>query len=165
MKTKELITLSFLGALLLVLQVALAPLPNVEVVSLLITLYTLHYRSKVLYIIYLFALLEGCIYGFGIWWLNYLYVWTVLWAITMAFSKNRSMVFWAVIQGFFGLCFGALCAIPYALAGGWYAGFSYWVSGIPFDLIHCVSNVVVTLVLYKPLKYCLDYIHKKLANY
>lgn len=34
---------------------------------------------------------------------------------------------------------------------------SYWVSGIPFDLIHCGGNFVMTLVLYKPLKKGMEY--------
>lgn len=28
---------------------------------------------------------------------------------------------------------------------------SYWVAGIPFDLIHCVSNTVLVFVLLPPL--------------
>ena len=28
---------------------------------------------------------------------------------------------------------------------------SYWISGLPFDLIHCVGNFVLTLILFKPL--------------
>ena len=35
-------------------------------------------RKKTLYIIYIFALLEGLIYGFGIWWIMYLYAWPML---------------------------------------------------------------------------------------
>ena len=31
-----------------------------------------------------------------------------------------------------------------------------WISGIPFDLIHGVSNIIVVLVLYKPLYGLLD---------
>ena len=45
--TKELVTLAFLGAILLAAQVAMAPLPNIEVVSLLIYIYTQVYKNKV----------------------------------------------------------------------------------------------------------------------
>lgn len=150
MKAKDLVLLAFLSAILLVGQVTLAFLPNVEVVSFLIILYTIAYRKKVLYIIYCFALLEGLIYGFGIWWVMYLYVWTILAGITTIFRRNDSIILWAIISGAFGLIFGALCSIPYFIAGGWAMGFSYWVAGIPFDLIHCISNAAVMLILYKP---------------
>lgn len=55
------------------------------------------------------------------------------------------------VAGLFGLCFGALCSIPYIFIGGWAMAFSYWISGLPFDLVHCAGNFVLTLVLYKPL--------------
>jgi energy-coupling factor transport system substrate-specific component len=56
-----------------------------------------------------------------------------------------------VISGTFGLYFGALCAVPYLVTGGPAAGIAYWVSGIPFDLIHCASNLTLCLTLWKSL--------------
>ena len=83
-----------LTALLLVSQVALAFLPNIEVVSLLIIIYTLFFKRKTLYIIYLFALLEGLLYGFGTWWIMYLYVWTILWGIAMLLQNQYHQLSW-----------------------------------------------------------------------
>ena len=54
------------------------------------------------------------------------------------------------------LCFGALCAIPYFFIGGWQMAFSWWLSGIPYDVIHCVSNTVLTFVLLPPLRTLLE---------
>ena len=65
-KVKDMVILAFLTAILLVGQVGMAFLQNIEVVSLLIIIYTLLFRKKVFYIIYIFAFLEGMIYGFGI---------------------------------------------------------------------------------------------------
>ena len=59
---------------------------------------------------------------------------------------------WAALAGAFGLSFGFLCAIPYFFIGGPAGGVSYWISGIPFDLVHCASNTLLTLVLWKPLR-------------
>ena len=67
-----------LAALLFAGQVALAAIPNVEIVSLLVILYTLALGRKVFLVIYTFVLLEGVFYGFGLWWINYLYVWAAL---------------------------------------------------------------------------------------
>ena len=60
------------------------------------------------------------------------------------------------IVGTILLCFGALCAIPYFFIGGWQMAFSWWVSGIPYDVIHCVSNTVLVFVLFPPLRRALE---------
>lgn len=153
-----------LGALLLVAQVALAPLPNVELVSLLVLLYTLEFPRETPGAIGVFVMLEGLIYGFGIWWVMYLYLWPLLSVLVWLLRKNTAVLFWAVILGGFGLFFGMLCAIPYAIAGGWAAGVSYWISGIPFDLAHCAGNTVLTLALYRPLRAGIARIKKGLGT-
>lgn len=148
---REIVILAFCTALIFAQQIALAGLPNIELVSFLVILYAWTFRFKSLYIIYVFVLLEGVFYGFHIWWISYLYVWTILALITIALRAIRSPLIWAVVSGIFGLCFGALCAIPYLIMGGPAMAFAYWVSGIPFDLIHCVSNFILCLLLWKPL--------------
>ena len=153
--TKELVILAFLGAILLVGQVALAVLPNIEIVSLLIYIYAQIYRKKVFFIIYIFVILEGCIYGFGLWWLGYLYVWSILAAVVLLQKEaqhQKSVLFCCVILGAYGLSFGFLFAIPYFIIAGVSAGTAYWVAGIPFDLLHCGGNIIVSLLLYKPLR-------------
>lgn len=115
MKTRELVGNAFLAAILVIVQVAFSFLPNIEFVSLLIILYTLVFEKRTVVIIYLFALLEGILYGFGVWWIMYLYVWTILYLLVRIFRKNNSLLLWAVLSGFFGLAFGMLCAVPYAV--------------------------------------------------
>ncbi|MBP3568707.1 MAG: hypothetical protein J6K04_06015 [Lachnospiraceae bacterium] len=151
LSVKELVLIALLSALLLVAQVGLAFLPNIEVVSLLVILYTLFFKKKTLYIIYIFALLEGLIYGFGIWWFMYLYVWTILWGIATLFKTEKSPVIWAFISGFFGLFFGTLCSVPYFITGGVTMGLSWIASGLMADVIHGIGNFIVTLVLLQPL--------------
>ncbi len=150
-KIMYLVTMGLLAAILLVGQLGMSFLPNIEPVSALIILYTLVYKKRVFPIIYVFVLLEGIIFGFNIWWVSYLYIWSILALVTFAFQKTDSAVFWAVVSGAFGLSFGALCAIPYLISGGLAAAFAYWTKGIPFDLLHCGGNFVLTLVLYRPL--------------
>lgn len=155
MKTKELVTLSLLTALLFAAQVTMAFLPNVELVSLLIILYAINYGKKVFFIIYGFVLLEGLFYGFGIWWFSYLYIWSILAAVTLLMRKQNSVFFWSIVSGAYGLSYGFLCAIPYFVAGGVKTGWGYWIAGIPFDIAHCVGNVVLCMVLYRPLLFIL----------
>lgn len=143
--------LALLGALMFVSQVVMAALPNVHIVAVLVIVTALCFRWRALYAVAIFVLLEGLVYGFGLWWISYLYTWPLLAAVTVLLGQSGSALFWSFIAGIFGLCFGALCAIPYLLAGGWAAAVSYWLAGIPFDLIHCASNFLMTLILFKPL--------------
>lgn len=150
--TKELAAMAVLSAVLLIGQVGMSYLPNIEIVSLLIYIYTQVYRKKVFFIIYVFVFLEGCIYGVGLWWFGYLYIWSILALVVLLIGKQQtSVVTTSIILGAYGLSFGFLYSIPYFLAGGWAAGFSYWVSGIPFDLLHCAGNIAVSLICYRPL--------------
>ena len=157
MKSKTKITvrdIAITGMMIATIEVAknaLAFIPNVELVSLLVILFTLYFGKKILFVIPAFILLEGCIYGFGLWWIMYLYVWPLLALITYIMRKQESVWVWAIMSGSFGLAFGALCSIPYIVLSGPKAAFAWWVSGIPFDILHFVSNFVLCLVLFNPL--------------
>lgn len=156
MKTREIVIYGILSAVLLAAQVSLGFLPNIEIVTLLILVYTLVFRKKVFFIIYIFVFLEGLIYGFGLWWINYLYVWSIQALITLLFRKNDSVWFWSILSGIYGITFGGLCTIPYFAIGGISGAFAYWTSGLLFDIIHCISNFIVCLVLFKPIRYVLE---------
>ena len=141
-----------MAALIFASKVALASLPNVNLNSCLIILTVVFFGWRALYPVYVYVLLEGLVFGFSIWWFGYLYVWAILVAVAMLFRKNESSLIWAVIAAIYGLCFGPLMYLEYfAINGGWEMFFAMWVAGIPYDLTHCISNFVVTLVLYKPL--------------
>ncbi|PKM72627.1 MAG: hypothetical protein CVU91_09615 [Firmicutes bacterium HGW-Firmicutes-16] len=141
-----------MAALMVGTQVAMAALPNINIVSVLIILTVIVYGAKAFYSVAVFVLLEGMIYGFGPWFINYLYVWAILVGVALLCRKNENALIWAVIAGLFGLIFGLFCAIPYLFIGGPAMALSYWVSGIPFDITHCISNFVLTLLLINPLK-------------
>jgi energy-coupling factor transport system substrate-specific component len=161
MKIKDIALIGMMSAILVAVQVALSFLPNIELVSILIIIYTLVFGRKALYIIYVFVAVEGIIYGIGLWWINYLYVWTVLFLIAMLLRKQHSPYIWAIISGFYGLTFGALCAIPNLFLSGIGSAISYWLAGIPFDILHAIGNFVVALLLFHPLYYIMDKINRK----
>lgn len=152
-------TVGLMIALIEALKLVLQGIPNVEMTSFLLILFTLHFGSLTYFVIPAFILIEGLIYGFGLWWLMYLYVWPLLALLTRAFSRVDSALFWACVSGAFGLSFGLLCAVPYffigAAGGGPAQGlrhlFAWWVAGIPYDVIHGVSNFVIMLTLYRPI--------------
>ena len=41
-------------------------------------------------------------------------------------------------------------------SGGLEFAASWWVSGIPFDLMHCAGNFAMALLLFKPLRSLLE---------
>ncbi|MDD4850441.1 MAG: hypothetical protein PHO10_07040 [Gemmiger sp.] len=156
-RTKNLVLSAFLAALLIASKFALDGLPNIELVSLLILLYTLEYPALAPGAVYTYVFVYGLLNGFGIWWFAQLYIWLPLMAAARLLRGNRGVVFWATVSGVFGLCYGGLYAISYAiLNGSLAAGFAWWVTGIPFDLLHGGGNFAVALLLFKPLRYCLQ---------
>ena len=156
---RKIVLYAALSALMVIAQVVLAPLPNVEAVSLLLIVYTVSLGVEALYPLYTFVLVQGLLYGFGLWFLNYTYVWAVLFLVTMLFRNRRSPWLWALVSAAFGLCFGALCALPYLFMGGPASAFAYWVSGIPFDITHGVGNGVLAVLLFKPLHRVMERLH------
>lgn len=157
----EVVLFGMLGALTFALQVVMAPLPNIEPVSLLTMLFAVTFGWKSLYCVYTFVVMEILFHGIGLWNINYLYIWTVL-AVTAIYLRKMDSVFgWAMLSGAFGLCFGVLCGIADVFIGGFGYAAAKWVSGIPFDLLHCAGNFAIALVLWDPLRKLLDRLRKK----
>ncbi|MBQ8618365.1 MAG: hypothetical protein IJ418_12795 [Clostridia bacterium] len=161
---QDVATAALMVALIEVCKLFMQGLPNIEMTSFLIILFTLRFGRLCLYAILAFILIEGLIYGFGPWWAMYLYIWPLLAFVAHAFRRVDSALFWAVVSGAFGLLFGLLCAIPYffiGLAGGSLSQgltqmFSWWTAGIAYDLIHGAGNFVLMLALYRPMSRLLE---------
>ena len=151
-RTVSLLILSQLGTLMFVLKMAMASLPNIEPVSLLVMVYAVTLGPWALAPIYIYVLLEWAIWGLNTWSICYLYVWAILWLAAWLLRKMKLRLGWAVLGAVFGLLFGALCAIVYIPIGGVSYALSWWVSGMPFDLLHCAGNFVMVLVLFEPLQ-------------
>lgn len=142
-------------------KMALAALPNIEPVSLLIIVYGTVFGRKALYPIYVYVMLELLFWGLGLWNLNYLYIWPILLGLTLVFRRMESSWGWAILSGAYGLAFGLLCTPVYLITGGWAFGLSWWISGIPYDVVHCVGNFGIALVLRKPLVQVLGSLNEK----
>lgn len=155
-KTRELVIMGVLTGIVFLGQVFMGFLPNVEIVTLLFILYTLVFGKKVFLDDLCLCFPGRDFYGFGLWWLNYLYVWSVQSVITWLSRKQKSVLFWSVLSGFYGISFGALCTIPYFFISGPAGAFAYWVSGVAYDIPHCIGNVVLCLILFRPLRSLLE---------
>jgi len=146
LKTRELAIFAMLGAIMYVSKVIMEWIPNVHLLGTLIMAYTLVYRKKALYPIYVFVFLCGALGGFNTWWIPYVYVWTVLWAVTMLLPKNMpkriAPVVYMIVCALHGFCFGILYAPAQALMFGlsFEATLAWIASGFYFDMIHGVGN-------------------------
>lgn len=109
-------------------------------------LFTIVYGKKALYPIYTFVLITGIFNGFATWWIPYIYIWAVLWAMVMVLPKKIPKkvqpVVYMLVCGLHGLLYGTLYAPAQALLFGLnFKGMIAWiVAGLPWDLIHGVSN-------------------------
>lgn len=128
-------------------------LPNIHLVGMLTILYTVVYRAKALIPIYVYVFLNGLFYGFALWWVPYLYIWTVLWAMTMLIPKNIppkiAAVVYPLLCAIHGISFGLLYAPFQALAFSLdFKGMLAWIAaGLTFDITHCISNFVSGLLV------------------
>lgn len=157
---KDMTLIGMMVAVIEVCKIALAWAPNIELVSFLFIMFTLFFGRKVVFVVPVFILIEGFVYGVADWWIMYLYVWPLLVFITWLFRKQDSVWFWCVVSSLFGFFFGFLCSFTYVIMGavgkgiryGLNFGFAKWVSGIPFDIPHGIGNFVIMMVLYHPVR-------------
>ena len=174
MQKKQLLTaydVALMGMMVAVIEACkfvMASLPNIEVTSFWLILFTLFIGWKIIFVVPVFIILEGFIYGIHLWWIMYLYAWPLLVGITWLFRKKDSVWVFSLISGTFGLCFGLLCSIPYFFIGfasggiraGMIMAFNWWIAGIPFDLIHCVANFLLMFILYRPIRNLMNRIER-----
>ena len=144
--TKELTLFSLLGSLMYASKIIMESLPNIHLLGVFTVAFTVVYRKKALYPIYVYVLLNGLFGGFSTWWIPYLYIWTVLWAVTMILPRNmpekiKPLVYMSVC-GLHGLCFGLLYAPFQAIVFGlnFETTVAWVMSGLPWDMVHGISN-------------------------
>ena len=154
--TKDFAVIGMMAAMLEVVKLALTGLPNIELVTLLIILFTIFLGWKSVIAVVAFVLMECAIYGFGLWTIMYFYVWPLLVILTLLLKRFNSIIIYTVLSAMFGFFFGAFCSIPYFFIGGPHMAFTWWVAGIPYDILHGISNMVLCAVLFKPLNAALN---------
>lgn len=163
---KELATFSMLSAIMLISKLLLEAIPNFHLLAVFTIAVTVVYRVKALYVVYGYVMLQGLVAGFNPWWIPNLYLWTVLWAVTIILPKKMSKpvgaVVYTVVCGLHGLFYGTLYSPAQALLFGLdFKGMISWiVAGFPFDVIHGIHNLILSIlivpiitVLYKTEKY------------
>ena len=158
---KEITLFGMLGALTFGAKFVMSGLPNIEPVSLFVMVFTVVFGLKALFPTAIYVVLEILIYGIQLWNINYLYVWPLLILAAYCLRSREHPLYWALLSGSFGLLFGLLCAPVYIFTGGVGFALSWWVSGIPFDLLHCAGNFLLALLLFAPLRKLLTNLYQK----
>ena len=161
---REITLFAVLGAMMFALQVVMAPLPNIEPVSLLVMIFAAVFGWKALYPVYVFVVMEILFYGISTWNIYYLYVWAVLAFAAILMRKQTQPLAWALLSAVYGLMFGALCGIVDIFIGGFGYAAAKWVSGIPFDLLHCGGNFVIALIMFRPLRTALEKLYGRMKR-
>ena len=150
---REIVVFAMLGTLMFVSKIVMELLPNVHLLGTLTMVYTLVYRKKALIPIYVYVFVNGLFVGFDLWWRPYLYIWAILWAVTMLLPQNMpprvAPCVYMGVSGLFGLLFGTLYA-PY---NSLVFGLSFektltWIAfGFPYDALHMVGNLAAGVLI------------------
>jgi energy-coupling factor transport system substrate-specific component len=150
------------AAILFIVQIVLAPLPNIELVTYLVVIAGLALPlSSSLMIVGVFTIIEGLYWGFAEWTIAYFYIWPILILLTRLLRKNINQpIFAAVFVGIFGLMFGSLTSIVTLLTLGVNAMIAYIVNGLMFDAVHGFSNFMIMLILHPYISKISLLIHK-----
>lgn len=157
---RDIAMIGMMTAVIVASKEALSFLPNIELVSFWMIMFTLYFGWRVWFVVPIFIILECAIYSFGIWNLMYLLAWPVLVLIAWLLRRVDSAWLWAIISGAFGLSYGFLCTLVYAffmirssgVAVGLSTAAAWWVAGIPYDIVHCIGNFALMLALYHPIR-------------
>lgn len=143
---KEIAVFGMLGAVMYLSKILMEFFPNIHLLGVFTIAFTVVYRKKALYPIYIYVILNGIFCGFATWWIPYLYIWTVLWGIVMLLPqkmpKKLQPVVYMIVCAAHGVLFGTLYAPVHALLFGLsFQGMVAWIlAGLPWDCIHGISN-------------------------
>ncbi|MBQ8868592.1 MAG: hypothetical protein IJ027_02590 [Oscillospiraceae bacterium] len=154
----ELALFAMYGALMFISKILLEFLPNVHLIGMFIVLFTVIYRAKALIPIYVFVFVTGFFNGFNLWWVPYLYIWAILWGFSMLIPRNAPakvlIIVCPIVCSLHGFLYGTLYAPFQAIAFGldFKETIAWIIAGIPFDIVHGVSNFAVGLLVFPLVK-------------
>lgn len=147
------VVFAMLGTLMFCSKIIMEVLPNIHLLGMFTMVFTIAFRKKALIPIYIYVLLNGLYAGFTIWWIPYLYVWTILWGVTMLLPKKMPKKFACVVYplvcALHGIAFGALYAPAQALLFGLdFNQMVAWIlAGLPWDTLHGVGNFFAGILI------------------
>ena len=157
---------AMLGTVMFCSKIIMEVLPNIHLLGMFTMVFTVVFRKKALIPIYIYVLLNGLYAGFNIWWIPYLYIWTILWAITMLLPRNMpkkvACFVYPIICGLHGFAFGVLYAPGQAMLFGFdFRQTIAWIlAGVPWDVVHGIGDLCAGMLVL-PLAELIKKLYKK----
>ena len=149
----EMVLFAMFAALMFTSKIIMEALPNIHLLGMFVMLCTVVFRAKALIPLYLYVIVQGIYAGFAQWWMPYLYVWTVLWGMTMLIPKNipkrLAAIVYPAVCALHGFAFGIIYAPGQALLYGFNFNQTLaWIaSGFYFDVLHGISNIFTGMLI------------------
>lgn len=153
LSVKEITIFALMASLMYASKLAMDFLPNIHLVGVFTIALTDVYRKKALYPIYTFVFLAGLFSAFSTWWLPYLYIWLVLWAMAMLVPQNTKPGYkiglYMIICALHGFLYGILYApVHMFIYGMSFKAIVAWVIvGFPWDFVHGISNFFCAMLV------------------
>ena len=155
-------------------KLILSALPNIEVVTILIAIYSYSFGALGVIASFVFVFIEPLIYGFGTWTITYIIYWPSLAVLFMIIGKmkikNRVVITSAALT--MTIWFGVLSTlVDIGLLSGFFDNFFYrfgvyYLRGIPFYIAQLAINAVLFPLLFRYItdrleKYNLNRLHQQ----
>jgi len=145
-------------------KLALMGIPNIEIVTLLIIIYSVVFGLRIsIPSIFIFVLIEMLLWGLNSWVILYFFYFPMLgigasflYKILKKFHAENNPVFFAIFAGVMSFLFGILSTtidtFIYTSDNYMKMWIALYTSGITFFLTHIISNTIILSVAYYPLK-------------
>lgn len=154
MTVKQLVKTAIFLAVIVVLQIALMPLPNIQLTTMLFVLFfTFNKRTLSLILILSYTAVMGIMWGFTIWLIPVAVVWIIALVIFELLPTTNE--YWLALKGIlmavtFGVTYGLF---TWAVFGIGLSGFiAYMAVDLVFEGIMAVCNFLTILLIYPRLK-------------
>lgn len=165
MSTKRIALLGLLTAFSHVGRLIFAPIANVQPVTVILILLTLHLGVvDALVVAVLSILVSNITLGMGVWTIGQIGSYAVIILLTALVKQVKDYfpeIILALYSGFTGYLYGFLISIfstlVYQLPNFWV----YYIQGVPFDTMHAVGNFFFYLILSPVLSQIIQKMFKK----
>jgi len=169
--TRKVVLIGMLSATLTAGKLALSFIPNVEIITILIMVYSTVFERKIaVFSSLVFCTIEVLLYGFNSWVILYFIHWNALALLSGTLLKKPRIIVAVLLSVIMTFAFGVLDSIIYTVmaAAGGVPNYqllnlliAYYLRGGWFYLVHIVSNACVVGALYIPLVLALQKVRPK----
>ena len=165
----HMIVFSMFGAMMFCSALIMEGLPNIHPLAMFIIVLTVVYREKALIPLYIYVILSGLRWAFGLAWMPYVYIWLPLWGAVMLLPRTLPRKWRAIAYPAVAILHGLLFGVLYAPAQALLFGLTFkqtlsWVAmGFAFDVTHAIGNGVIG-ILALPLSLLVQKLENKYAG-